>query len=116
MNHIWKILIELALLGFVAFLYYLFQKSRIIKRDKINIFETLEGMTTDITKHAHKMKDPDQKKEVQDYNEKIIHFNIEQNYNELARLMTSPPEHLSEEFTDSMPSLHQQIIFHIKQK
>ncbi len=115
-GNIWTILIELAFLGLLAFLYYLFQKSRILKRDRINIFETLEEMTADITKYIESLSDGLKKSEILKYNQDITLYNNENNYPVLADLMLNPPSTLPNEFSDALPSLHDQIIFHVKQK
>ena len=114
MKHIWTILIEFALLGFLAFLYYLFQKGRILKKDKIEIFETLEEMTKYMQEHVNTISDQRLKEEIETYTKSLIQNNNDQNYLQLSELLRNAPNSLPEIFINAMPSLDDQIRFHIK--
>lgn len=116
MEHIWTILIEFAFLGLVAFCYYLYQKNKILRNDKIDIFQTLDEMITDIKKFIEKDEKLENKNELNTFVTKLEEVNESQNYVELVLLLKSPPSNLSEEFTDSFPSIIEQVQFHIKKK
>lgn len=116
MDLIWKILAEFGVLALVAFGYYWYQKKKIIRNDKIEIYHTLKEMTEDMYKYMDKNSKLSDHTEIKKYTD-LLHTNNEsQNYEELVILFNSPPPHLPAEFGDALPSISEQVNFHIIKK
>lgn len=116
MEHVWTILIEFAFLGLVAYGYYIYQKRKILRNDKINIYETLTEMIIDMDTSIKKEESSKCRDELSFYTSQLKEVNEEQNFQKLVELLGSPPNKLGQEFTDSFPSIIDQVSFHIKKK
>ncbi len=112
MNDIYKILIEVGFFGLMALAYYLWQRKRIISKDKAEIYHSLSEMIVDMEKEIEKMKPGN--KIFENFAKDLKTYNEASNYSELAKLLKDAPRDIPEVFTDSFAEYHTQIIFHVK--
>lgn len=73
-------------------------------------------MTEDLYKFIDHNPSHDNLTKIKSYADRIHTSNEAQNYPELVELMEHPPQNLPEPFRDALPSIHEQVIFHIKKK
>lgn len=116
MEHVWTILAEFGILGLVALGYYWYQKKKIIRNDKVDIYHTLKEMTEDMYKFVQKNDQHSNLSNIKTYTDQLHSNNETQNYVELIKLIENPPENLPEAFMDALPSIHEQVIFHVKKR
>lgn len=117
MEYVWTILIELGILGLVAYGYYLYQKRKILRNDKIDIYQTLSEMLKDIdNKFINKEKNLNNETELKNFVVTLTAANEEQDFKGIVDLLRTPPTELPDIFTDSFPSIIDQVNFHIKKK
>ena len=100
------ILLEfLVLIGF-ALIYYLFQRRRILKRDKAEIKEIIDDF----------VEANNQLTEVKAYLEDLQQASNDQNYPRLLELSQSPDTKLPQDAQDFLKDLDDRISFHVRKK
>lgn len=95
-------LFEFLLLAGFGYLYYLFQKRRIIRRDKIEISEIIWDLSVE-----HKTND---------YFQKLQTANNDQDFHRIEELLNQAPDDLAKEDQEAIKLLLDKITFHTKNK
>lgn len=100
MNIWWNILIELGGLAVLGFLYYIFQKRRIIRRSHLSILEDLEHFRFDLNNYIEKQKNlNNHTAELQQFSnqyEDIFQEQAIDHFSQLMPLKNCLPQHLQE--------------------
>lgn len=115
MANVWTLLIEFAFLGLVAFGYYWYQRNKIIRNDKIEIYHTISEMLADLDVYLDKNSEDENISDMRDFSKALRDSNESQNYEKISALLQNPPK-LPDTFSNSFPSINEQVKFHIKKK
>ena len=102
----------------MAFGYYRYQRGKILRDDKADIYQTISDMIIDIEEFINKdnsISDAD-KDQLRQFVTQLQTANEEQDFGTIVECLSSVPQSLSEIFTDSFPSIIDQVRFHIKKK
>lgn len=102
MGSLLGILFELLLLAAFGFLYYLFQKRRIIRIDKIEIFEIISDLAEEY--------------KTNEFVQKLQVANNEQNYHSIETLLLNAPNDFKQKENEVIELLIDKVKFHTKSK
>ena len=116
MENIWTLVAEFAFLGLIAYGYYLYQKSKIIRNDKIEIFETVDEMVNDLDAFINTEQSSSTTDRLKEFSKSLRESNDARNYEKMSLLLKSPPACLPDTFSNAFPSIDNQVSFHIKKK
>ncbi len=110
----WKILAELAFLALLAILYYFFQRHRILRNDKREIYKSLHEMIIDIHQFLEENQDIRHHDKITSFVADLEKFNEAKDYESLSLITKEAPSFLPNKFSDSFASFHDQIRFHVR--
>lgn len=106
-------LLEFSFLALLGFLYYQFQKKRIISNDKYEINENILIIFGKIESEIISIKNDNNVNELSIYFESLREYYKNDDLGELRNLFLNPPSFLEGEIKESMKQICTQLEFHI---
>jgi len=106
-------LLEFSFLALLGFLYYQFQKKRIINNDKYEINESILTIFGKIESEVITIKNDNNVNELSIYLESLREYYENDELRELRNLLLNPPSFLADEIKNPMKQIAIQIEFHI---
>ena len=113
MKHLWTILIEFAFLGLLGVLYYYYQKRKIMKQDREDIYASLKEMLADLQEELEK-NEIRNKADVTSFIKRLTDSNEQRNYVDLISTLKQFENKIPATFSASFPHFIEQIQFHVR--